>query len=131
LFDKVRKACLEREKAQADKARTEYRNKYSSRLFWSMGTGALVGAVRVGYVGAVGGEFLEPLGGGVPGAIIGAVVGGIFGAAGGVFTSVVKEPLYRAWYDHRTYNPALNRSYLDCDAEARTAVATAQMGGRR
>lgn len=131
MFDKVRKACLEREKAEADKARTEYREKYSSRLFRSMGIGALTGAARGGYVGFVGGEALEPLGGGAPGAIYGGVVGGIFGAASGVFTSVVKEPLHRAWYDYRTYNPAVNRSYMDCDAEARTAVATAQMGGGR
>ncbi len=130
-FDKARAACLARKKAEADKARSEYRNKYSSRLFWSMGTGALVGAVRGGYVGAIGGEFLEPLGGGVPGAAVGVVVGGIFGAAGGVLTSVVKEPIYRAAYDHFTYNRAINYSYIDCDAEARTAVATAQVGGRR
>jgi hypothetical protein len=131
LFDKVKKDCLAREKAKADRARSAYRNRYSSRLFWSMGTGALVGVARGGYAGAVGGEFLEPLGGGVPGAIVGGVVGGIFGAASGVLTSVVKEPIYRAAYNHFTYNPALNFSYLDCDAEARTAVATAQMGGRR
>ncbi len=93
-----------------------------------MGSGALVGVAGGGYAGAVGGEFLEPLGGGVPGAIVGGVVGGIFGAASGVLTSVVKEPIYRAAYNHFTYNPALNFSYLDCDAEARTAVATVQMG---
>jgi len=96
-----------------------------------MGTGALLGAGRGAYVGAVGGEALEPLGGGVPGAIIGGVVGGIFGAASGVFTSVVKEPVHRAAYNYFVYNPALNFSHLDCDAEARTAVATVQMGGRK
>jgi hypothetical protein len=131
LFDKVKKDCLAREKTKADKARTEYRNRYSSRLLWSMGSGALLGAARGGYAGAVGGEALEPLGGGVPGAFIGGVVGGIFGAASGVFTSVVKEPAHRFAYDHLIYKPALDFSHLDCDAEARTAVATAQMGGRR
>ena len=131
LFDKAKRDCLAREKAKADRARSAYRNRYSSRLFWSMGTGALTGAVRGGYAGAVGGEFLEPLGGGVPGAIVGGVVGGIFGAASGVLTFAVKEPLHRAAYDHFTYNPALDFAQLDCDAEARTAVATAQMGGRR
>jgi len=96
-----------------------------------MGTGALVGAVNGARAGAVGGEFLEPFGGGVPGAAAGAVVGGIFGAAAGVLTSVVKEPIYRAAYDHFTYTPAINFSYVDCDAEARTAIATVQLGGRR
>ena len=96
-----------------------------------MGTGAVVGVVRGAQAGAVGGEFLEPLGGGVPGAVVGGVVGGVFGAAGGVLTSVAKEPLYRAVYDHRTYNPAMNKSYLDCDAEARMAIANVQLGLRR
>src|SRR2546421_12924918 len=83
-FDKVKRDCMARERAKADRARSEYRNRYSSRLFWSMGSGALMGVARGGYAGAVGGEGLEPLGGGVPGAIIGGVVGGIFGAASGV-----------------------------------------------
>jgi len=96
-----------------------------------MGTGAVVGAVRGVYVGVTGGELLEPLGGGLPGAVVGGVVGGIFGAAASVFSTTAKEPFRRMWYDYRTYNPAINRAAIDCDAEARGAVFDAQFGGKK
>ncbi len=126
LYDKVKNDCLAREKAKADGFRAAYRDQYGHRVVRSMGSGAVKGVVRGAYAGAVGGEFIEPVGGGFPGAIYGAVIGGIFGAASGVFSSVVKEPIYREWYDHWNYRPALNTSQLDCDAEARTAVFDAQ-----
>lgn len=130
LFEKVKQECLARKKAEADASRTEYRNKFGNRIMKSMAVGTVTGAIRGGAAGAAGGAWFAGLGA-APGAIYGGVVGGIFGAAGGVFAGVAKEPLHRVWYNYSTYNPALNRAHLDCDAEARGAVFDARNGGRR
>lgn len=58
----------------------------SARILASVKQGAVIGAVRVGYAGFIGGEGLEPLGGGIPGALLGGFIGGVAGAGGGVFT---------------------------------------------
>jgi hypothetical protein len=49
-----------------------------------MRDGAVHGAFVVGYSGFVGGEGLEPLGGGAFGLFVGGVIGGVVGGGGGV-----------------------------------------------
>lgn len=58
----------------------------TARVFDSVKQGAIVGVVRGGASGFIGGEITEPLGGGIPGAILGGFLGGTLGASGGVFT---------------------------------------------
>jgi RHS repeat-associated protein len=130
-FEKARAACLAREIAKADAGRAQYVANFPKRIRRSAVFGGVRGVAMGAYAGANGGEFLEPLGGGIPGAIGGGVIGGIVGTAAGVIGSMLTEPAWRWNYDRSTYRPALNRTAIDCDAEARTAVSTTILTGGR
>jgi RHS repeat-associated protein len=128
LHDKVKKECMERKKAEADKGRQKQRNNVGKRIGRSAAWGALRGGAAGVYVGATGG-FLEMGWGAIPGAFAGGLMGATFGAAGGVITGGMAEPLYRMYYDGMTYYPALNQADIDCDAEANLAVHNASLLG--
>ncbi len=128
-FEKARAACMSRELAKANAARAQYVANFPKRILRGATFGAVRGGAMGAYAGFNGGEFLEPLGGGLPGAAGGALVGGILGAGAGVISSMLTEPAFRWNYDRSTYRPAVDRTAIDCDAEARTATSNAMITG--
>lgn len=84
-------ACEANEVAYTNRVQADQHAGAGGRILQAAGLGAVSTGFALGKIGFAGGEFLEPIGGGIPGAAAGAFIGGVVGAAGGVLTGAAKE----------------------------------------
>jgi hypothetical protein len=110
--------CLQKKKTETDRARERFAKDQGERVLQRMGRGALVGGAK----GVRGGTILGTELGLTPvgGAIVGGVVGAVAGAGGAAINTIVIEPLAQWRYDRFTYQPVLDRAFIECAAEANT-----------
>jgi hypothetical protein len=84
------------------------------RILKGAGIAAASTALTLGRVGFIGGEFLEPVGGGIPGALAGGFFGAVVGGASGLLTTAAKEAATGFFQNHsilgygNTYQKTLN-----------------------
>ena len=87
----ARLACEANETAYANRVQADQNAGAGGRILTGAAVGAGTTGLALGKLGFAGGEFLEPIGGGVPGALAGGFVGAVVGATGGIITTSAEE----------------------------------------